>query len=63
MTQNDIEEIMRLLDESDMTTWPMEDQLAISAAYLTMINTVAPIVLRNASKDKKATFLFKIRKD
>ena len=63
MAQNDAAEIMRLLDESDMTTWPMEDQLAISMAYLTMVNTVAPIVLRNASKDKKATFLFKIRKD
>lgn len=41
----------------------MEDQLAIHMAYLTMANTVAPIVLRNAAKDKKATFLFKINGD
>lgn len=62
MTQNDIAELMRLLDEADITTWPLEDQLAISAAYLALANTVAPIVLRNASKDDKATFLFKVRK-
>jgi len=61
MTQNEIAEIMRLLDESDITTWPLEDQLAISAAYLALANTV-PIVLRNASKDDKAIFLFKVRK-
>lgn len=60
MTQNDIVELTRLLDESDISTWPMEDQLAISAAYLAMIGTIKPIILRNASKDKKATFLFKI---
>ena len=42
MTQNEIVELMRLLDESDITTWPL--------------------VLRNASKDDKATFLFKVRK-
>lgn len=63
MTQDYIVELMRLLDESDITTWPMEDQLMISAAYLAMVSTVAPIVLRNASKDKKATFLFKIGED
>lgn len=63
MTQDDAAEIIRLLDEADITTWPLEDQLAISAAYLTMINAVAPIVLRNASKDEKATFLFKVRKE
>lgn len=63
MTQDDAAEIMRLLDEADITTWTIEDQLAISMAYLTMVNTVAPIVLRNASKDKIATFLFKIRKE
>lgn len=62
MTQNDIVELMRLLDEADITTWPMEDQLAISAAYLAMANAVAPIILRNASKDNKATFIFKIKK-
>lgn len=62
MTQNEIAEIMRLLEESDTTKWPIEDQLAISAAYLAFANTVAPIVLRNASKDDKATFLFKVRK-
>lgn len=60
MTQDDIVELMRLLDESDISTWPMEDQLAISAAYLAMISTIKPIVLQNVSKDKKATFLFKI---
>lgn len=43
--------------------WIQEDQLMISAAYLAMVSTVAPIVLRNASKDKKATFLFKIGED
>lgn len=63
MTQDYIVELMRLLDESDITTWPMEDQLMISAAYLAMVSTVEPIVLRNASKDKKATFLFKIGED
>lgn len=63
MTQNDIEELTRLLDESDISTWPMEDQLAISAAYLAMFKTIAPIVLRNSSKEESATFLFKIRKD
>lgn len=60
MTQDDIVELTRLLDESDISTWPMEDQLAISAAYLTMVSTIKPIVLRNVSKDKKTTFLFKI---
>ncbi len=63
MTQNEIAEIMRLLDEADTTTWPLSDQLAISAAFLAFANTIAPIVLRNASKDDKATFLFKVRKD
>lgn len=62
MTQNEIEEIMRLLEESDTTKWPVEDQIAYNVAYLTMIKTIAPIVLRNASKDDKATFLFKVRK-
>lgn len=63
MTQNEVAELMRLLDEADITTWPLEDQLAISAAYLALANTVAPIVLRNSSKEESATFLFKIRKD
>lgn len=63
MTQDDIVELTRLLYESDITTWPMEDQLAISAAYLAMIKTISPIVLRNSSKEESATFLFKIRKD
>lgn len=63
MTQNEIEEIMRLLEESDTTKWPVEDQIACNVAYLTMIKTIAPIVLRNSSKEESATFLFKIRKD
>ncbi len=63
MTQNEITEIMRLLEESDTTKWPVEDQIAINVAYLDMVKTISPIVLRNSSKEEKATFLFKIRKD
>lgn len=63
MTQNEIVELMRLLDEADITTWPVEDQIACNVAYLAMIKTIAPIVLRNSSKEESATFLFKIRKD
>lgn len=43
MTQDELNEIIRLLNEADITKWPMEDQLAIHMAYLTMANTVAPI--------------------
>lgn len=63
MTQDDIVELMRLLDESDITTWSIEDQIACNVAYLAMIKTIAPIVLRNSSKEESATFLLKIRKD
>lgn len=62
MTLNEIDEVIKLLNESDMSEWPLEDQLMVMQAHSKFVNTIAPIVLRNAAKDENVTFIFKIKK-
>lgn len=53
------EEAVEML-QTDLSTFPEEDQLLIAFHYAQFINKIKPIYAKNMAKDPKQTFLFKM---
>lgn len=53
------EEAIEML-QTDISTFPEEDQFLIAFHYAQFINKIKPIYAKNMAKDPKQTFLFKM---
>lgn len=57
----ELEQLTKLLEKTDITKWPMEYQLIAMTAYLEMMKKLKPLLLKNEALNfDGGSFLFKL---